>query len=137
PFTGIISGEVGIIDETPVTVSIRDKSGNISSATFNITVSTWEELRINEGGKSMVIGNEQWIADDYYSGGRSSTRSGSISLPEDLLNHEPLFKTERNSGGTNNFSYQIPVLENGYFTVAVYFRTSPYPLDQNPVNPRS
>src|SRR5690606_28284910 len=59
PFTGIISGQVGIINKTPVTVKIRDKSGNISTATFNITASTWEELRINAGGKAMVIGNEQ------------------------------------------------------------------------------
>src|SRR5690606_18569340 len=128
------SGQTATLGKFPVTLQIKDKENNRSAATFNVTVIPWEEIRINAGGGAIITGDKYWMADNFYSGGISFIPSGPLVLPEDQLGDEALYESERISAGVAGFSYQIPVLENGYFTVELYMRTTPDPagVDKNP-----
>lgn len=135
PFTGIITGQIAAVGKFPVTLKIKDRDGNRSIAIFTISVGSWKELRINAGGGAIMTGDKQWMADNFFNGGVSFNPAGPILLPDDQLSNEELYETERISAGSSGFNYQIPVLENGFFTVEVYFRTTPYPAGLDLVYP--
>lgn len=75
--------------------------------------SVTEVVRINSGGDDIVLDGVQWHADQYYSGGRIYTRNN----PIDNTENDPLYQSERNG----NFTYEIPVPEQGLYTAELHF----------------
>jgi len=73
-----------------------------------------EYLRINAGGEALDLDGEVWLADRYYSGGRThQISSGEISNTE----KDELYRSER----YGDFSYRLPATEDGLYTVELHF----------------
>lgn len=72
------------------------------------------EMCINVGGEGYVTtGDVEYLADQHYSGGRSDSYVVEIADTED----DTLYQSER----WGNFSYNIPVPDNGPYNVALMF----------------
>src|SRR5690606_20704759 len=66
-------------------------------------------LRINAGGPDFNFENEEWKADQYYTGGSIYSRNSLIKNTDNDL----LYQSERNG----NFTYEVPVPEDGFYMV--------------------
>jgi uncharacterized delta-60 repeat protein len=114
PATGLISGSFPSAGSYEVVLQVTDQQGLSSYASFTVTVHPLTEVaRINSGGGAIHFGEEQWQADQYYTGGQTYTRTASITNTENDL----LYQSERNG----DFTYDIPVPEEGYYTVELHF----------------
>jgi len=68
-------------------------------------------MKINAGGQAVVINNEQWLADNYFTG---TSATAAHAIPSTL---PTIYATERYS---RNFGYSIPVV-NGSYNVKLHF----------------
>ena len=90
-----------------------DGIGDNADPTPNEPVDTFE-MCINVGGQAYTsTGGVDYLADQHYSGGRSSSYEVEIADTED----DTLYQSER----WGNFSYSIPVPDNGPYNVALMF----------------
>jgi len=72
-----------------------------------------EVVRINSGGTGFQFEKELWVADRYFTGGRTYGTTKSINN----TTNDILYQSER----FGNFSYNIPVPESGLYTVDMHF----------------
>ena len=114
--TGLISGTIEAEAAVyPVTVTVSDGMGGISSVLFDLEVTdpALYALRINAGGLTQTFGEQSWRADQFFIGGNTYKKTVDIA-GTDL---DPVFQTER----YGKFSYQIPVPGNARYKVNLMF----------------
>ncbi len=99
-----------------LTVSNVENVSGIAVVTDTYPISVVGSTRINAGGPDLVVGGQQFSADQYFSGG--STYSDNI--PIDGTNDDELYQTERFTSGAN-LSYEIPVPTNGEYDIRLHF----------------
>ncbi|WP_224999710.1 malectin domain-containing carbohydrate-binding protein, partial [Cesiribacter sp. SM1] len=71
-------------------------------------------FRINSGGNAMRVNEVDWEQDGYHNGNKTSSIT---SLAISNTTSDEIYWTER----YGNFSYNIPVPEDGYYNVALHF----------------
>ncbi|HEY0666753.1 MAG TPA: malectin domain-containing carbohydrate-binding protein, partial [Sphingobacteriaceae bacterium] len=90
-----------------------------ASTSFTITVESaatlTEVIRINSGGGNIQFGNEVWTADQFFTGGSSSTYTTSTAISNTA--NDILYQSER----YGDISYSIPVPQAGEYTVELHF----------------
>ena len=71
------------------------------------------KLRINSGGSELNFGEEQWLEDQYFTGGSTyNIQSGEINSTE----RDELYRSER----FGNFTYSLPAPEKGLYTLELH-----------------
>ena len=117
PATGLISGPITASEgDYSVTVRVEDQTGLFDEEVFTITITNFANLlRINSGGPSYTFGSEDWIADQYFTGGLTFSTISPISG----TTNEVLYQTERYEDAVP-LSYEIP-LPPGDYQVRLHF----------------
>ena len=115
--TGLISGTLAAaIGDYNVTARVSDQSGLFDEETFIITVTDFNSLlRINSGGPNFTFNNEDWMADQYFTGGLTFSTESAIAG----TSNDQLYQTERYAD-TGIMSYAIP-LSDGDYQVRLHF----------------
>jgi hypothetical protein len=111
-----VKGNVG---KYSITVTVTDAKNGSNSDVFKVIIknntnSKHSEI-INSGGTSLAIGSMFAREDRYFNGGQTANRPPSYSI--DGTDEDPLYRSVR----YGDFSYEIPVPENGPYTVRLYF----------------
>ncbi|GGL95159.1 hypothetical protein GCM10011594_13590 [Nakamurella endophytica] len=98
-------------------VTAIDRSGNesVRSATVSATrpAPARQPIRINTGGPAVTTGGVSWLADQYFTGGKTYSNVRAIAGTTD----DVLYQNERSNA---SFSYSIPVA-NGTYDVRLHF----------------
>lgn len=106
--------EINTPDSTSLLVNSKLSAKNIETA----ALSNGGNIYINTGGPQVKVNGKQFVADRYYSGGRSFTNYGINDIKD--TSADIIYKTERSTGtGSGGFSYNIP-LTNGDYQVKVH-----------------
>ena len=115
--SGLISGTLTAPNgDYEVTVTLTDQDGLFAQEVFTITISDLSSLqRINSGGPAFTFGNEDWIADQYFTGGLTFSTTSAIAG----TNNDLLYQTERYTD-TGGMSYEVP-LPAGDYQVRLHF----------------
>ncbi len=101
-----------------LTVSVTDNQGNTDNEVVSIVIvpggpPSSFALRINSGGGAYTFGGNEWLADQYFTGGKKYV----TGIPIANTSNDQLYQSER----YGNLSYQIPVPEQGNYTVILHF----------------
>lgn len=114
PDTGAISGSFPSAGRYEVALKVTDQQGLAGYADFSITVNPLTVVtRINAGGHSLQLGDEQWHANRRHPSGRIFSTNAPISNTE----LDTVYQSERNG----DFSFEIKVPARGYYTVELHF----------------
>jgi hypothetical protein len=115
------SGQInGTLTDLPgdysVTVRLTDQGGLFDEEIFTITITDFSSLlRINSGGPSFIFGGEDWIADQYFTGGMTFSTNSAIAG----TTNDELYQTERYAD-VGSMSYEVP-LSSGNYQVRLHF----------------
>ena len=99
-----------------LTISNVENISGIQIVTDTYPISTLAATRINAGGPNLVVAGQQFIADQYFSGGL--VYSDNIAI--NGTNDDELYQTERFTTGAN-LTYEIPVGANGEYDIRLHF----------------
>lgn len=103
---------------TGYTLVARSNVGNVTSAPFNVTLSSPIIARINSGGPAVTVGGIRWSADTNFSGGKPYRNSQVTRDP----GGNAIYRDVRQAGKwRGSFSYTIPVPEPGTYEVRLHF----------------
>ncbi|MDN3687268.1 malectin domain-containing carbohydrate-binding protein [Cyclobacterium jeungdonense] len=114
PDTGAISGSFPSAGRYEVALKVTDQQGLAGYTDFTVTVNPLTVLtRINAGGHSLQLGDEQWQANRHHPSGSIYSTTAPISNTE----LDTVYQSERNG----DFSYEIRVPAIGSYTVELHF----------------
>ena len=115
--SGLISGTLTApIGDYVVTARLTDQDGLFSEQVFTISLTDLSSLqRINSGGPSFTFGNEDWIADQHFTGGLTFSTTSAIAG----TTNDALYQTERYADA-GSMSYEVP-LPAGDYQVRLHF----------------
>ncbi len=108
-----------------VSARVTQGDGHVGVVHANFTTGTTAApaattLRINAGGPAVSTGGVQWLADQYFVGGKtySNPKVTAIAGTTD----DALYLTERSAtSNLGSFSYAIPAATSGSYTVKLHF----------------
>ncbi|MDC6352790.1 PQQ-dependent sugar dehydrogenase, partial [Zeaxanthinibacter sp. PT1] len=92
-------------------------------ASFDLNI--FQPIRINPGGPQIIIDGNTFSPDQYSTGGSTYSNSVAISNTSD----DVLYQTERYG---SNFSYNIPVPQNGAYDFKLHFAEIYFGVGNNP-----
>ncbi|AFY68806.1 hypothetical protein Pse7367_0498 [Thalassoporum mexicanum PCC 7367] len=119
PTTGELTltyAAIAVVGTSDLTIRATDTDGLFVETSFNVAVTEDNSggggnpatLLINAGGSAYTDSlNQQWVADDYFTNGKTFGTSQGISGTTD----DPLYQTERYNA---NLAYEIPVADGEY-----------------------
>ncbi|WP_218566277.1 malectin domain-containing carbohydrate-binding protein [Vallicoccus soli] len=105
-------------------VTATDTAGNESPRPAAVSATrpgttTQQPVRINAGGGAVTTGGVSWLADQWFTGGKSYSNAQVSAIAG--TTDDVLYRTERSAtGNLVPFSYGIPVA-NGTYTVRLHF----------------
>jgi hypothetical protein len=106
-----------IAGSTSITLQATDASQGVAEAMVTIqllpsTQNGTPVVRINSGGPAVQTGGQSWVADQYFTGGSTYSTTTAISNTTDDI----IYQSER----YGNVTYQIPVPQNGLYSVDIH-----------------
>jgi PKD repeat protein/glucose/arabinose dehydrogenase len=115
--TGVISGTAtDQLGDYSVTVRATDQDDLFDEETFTLTIIDFPNpLFINAGGPAVDFNDENWIADQYFTGG---TDDFSVTDPIAATENDEIYQTERFGSA---FSYEVAVPNNTEYEVRLHF----------------
>lgn len=114
-----ITPKVGDAGKYYFTVTVTDANNSSNSKVFALIINDNINSRytniINSGGTSLALGSILAREDRYFIGGQTATRPPNYII--EGTDEDPLYQSLR----YGDFSYDIPVPENGLYTVRLHF----------------
>jgi Malectin domain/Putative Ig domain/Secretion system C-terminal sorting domain len=107
-----------VLGSTTISLKATDQSLSFIETSFQVDILSSPQggtpvVRINSGGSGLQFGTENWISDQYFTGGGTSHTTNGINN----TTNDAIYQVER----FGNVSYHIPVPQSGSYSVDLHF----------------